>query len=299
MAMHYKRDWKKYNQTLINRGSITFLIDPKVLKSFNLKEKRAGRGRPALFSNPLIHMLLLTKIHYRLTYRSLEGFSKSIFPRLGYDIELPTYSLICKKSPEIGREIPPLPKCKSHIVILDASGLKVYGEGEWMRKIHGKKQTRRWVKLHIAIDQGTQDIVANITTPRNRHDNTQTTPLLDSIKGEIKTLLADGAYDGSRKEFEKRGIRGLIPPPRNARYRFTNGERDQAIAVIRGLGGDKEAKKIWGKLTGYNYRVLVETTFSRIKRLFGDRLFSRKFDNQILENRLRCELINRMNAVAS
>jgi hypothetical protein len=72
--------------------------------------------------------------------------------------------------------------------------------------------------------------------------------------------------------------KALIPPPKNAHYRFTDSERDPAIAAIRGLGGDQEARSVWDKLSGYNRRVLVETAFSRLKRLFGDRLFSQRFE---------------------
>lgn len=293
-----KRNWTQYNQDLVNRGSITFLIDPKVLNSCKNKGKRTGRGRPILFPLELIHILLLTKIHYRLTYRSLEGFSKSIFSLLGHNILLPTYSLICKKASEVHQQIPNLPMAKSHIVILDASGLKVLGEGEWKRKIHGRGRPRKWVKLHIAIDRDTQDILANITTPSNIADITQAEPLLNTIKGKLKKVLADGAYDGARDMFSKRGIQGLVPPPRNAKYRNTDKERDRAILEILGLGGDERARSIWGKLTGYNYRVLVETAFSRMKRLFGERLFSKKFDKQKIENMLRCELLNKFNALS-
>lgn len=294
--MSYKRNWSQYNQNLVNRGSITFLIDPKILKSANAKKNKRGRGRPLLFSEELIHILLLIKIHYKLAYRSLEGFVKSIFPRLGCEWELPTYSLICKKAQTINKKILSFPRSQSHVVILDASGLKVYGEGEWKRKIHGKGRHRKWVKLHIAIDRDTQDILANVTTASEVADITQTKNLLDEVKGDITTFLGDGGYDGARKELARRKIRDLIPPPRNAKYRHTTSERDLAIRAILGLGGDNMARSIWGKLTGYNYRVLVETVFSRIKRLFGERLFSKIFEKQQLENRLRCELINRMNA---
>ena len=180
-------------------------------------------------------------------------------------------------------------------MILDASGLKVYGEGEWKRKIHGRGRPRKWVKLHIAIDKDIQDILANITTTSNTADITQTKPLLDEIRGKTKIVLADGAYDGERKEFEKRGIKGLVPPSRNAKYRKSDNERDRAILEIQGLGGGERARSLWGKLTGYNYRVLAETAFSRMKRLFGERLFSRKFDKQQIENMLRCQLINKIN----
>jgi len=99
---------------------------------------------------------------------------------------------------------------------------------------------------------------------------------------------------GCREVIKKRKAKALIPPPRNARYRGTSSERDQAIAAIRGLGGDKEAKSIWAKLSGYSQRVLVESVFSRKKRVFGEQLFSKRTDKQCVENAARCLLLNEM-----
>jgi len=195
--------------------------------------------------------------------------------------------------------LPKLPKAKSQIVLLDASGMKVYGEGEWKRKIHGFGYHRKWVKLHIAVDPDTQDIVSAVMTPSNVHDGQVTENLLDQIEGKVTEVLADGAYDGSREKIERRGAKAIIPPPRNARYKNTDRDRDKSILEIAGLGKDQLARSIWGKLTGYNRRVLVETAFSRLKRLFGDRLYSQITENQIVENMIRCELINKMNRICA
>jgi hypothetical protein len=181
-------------------------------------------------------------------------------------------------------------------VILDASGAKVCGEGEWKVKIHGQGKPRKWVKLHIAVDAETQEIVAECTTESNVADSSVAKRLLDGVPGKIKSVLADGAYD--RKSVgnvvKSVGAKELIPPPKNARYRRTTGDRDEAIAIIRGFAGDMDARALWGKLTGYNQKVLVETAFSRKKRLFGDRLFSKHFDKQCVENTARCILLNQM-----
>ena len=293
----HKRNWSKYNKTLVQRGSITFLIESNFFSSIKKTHRKKKRGRPQEFHSSLIYILLSCKILYRLSYRALEGFSKSIFPKFGCDINLPTYSLICKKAASV--VLPKFPKSSSHIILIDASGMKVCGEGEWKRKIHGKSKRRKWVKLHIAIDANSQDIVAAEVSESNVHDMQKLESLIDQIEGEIEEVLADGAYDGGRKIIEERGAKGLIPPPRNARYRDGQSFRDQTIKEIKGLGGDELARSIWGKLHGYNMRVLVETAFSRLKRLFGDRLFSKRFDNQLIENMIRCELINRMNRISA
>ena len=153
-----------------------------------------------------------------------------------------------------------------------------------------------WVKVHIAVDADTQEIIAECTTESIVADSTVAKKLLHAIPGKIESVLADGAYDkkSGRSAVQQVGARELIPPPRNARYRRTNSDRDQAIAAIRGLGGDVEARSIWGKLSGYSRRVLVETAFSRKKRLFGEKLFSKSLDKQGTENTARCILLNQM-----
>lgn len=241
-------------------------------------------------------MLLMIKIRFRLAYRALEGFVKSLFRKKEFLI--PTYSLICKRVASLNIKLPTLSCNRGQVVILDASGMKVHGEGEWKVKIHGKSRPRKWIKLHIAVNAETQEIIAEATTASNITDSSMTEQLLDLVPNKIKLVLGDGAYDKKccRDAIRTRKSKALIPPPKNARYCRTNSERDQAIAAIRGLGGGKEARSIWGKLSGYSQRVLVETAFSRLKRLFGDRLFSKSIDKQRVENTARCLLLNLMKA---
>ena len=97
-----------------------------------------------------------------------------------------------------------------------------------------------------------------------------------------------------RDLIRRKGGNGLIPPPSNGVCHGIDLERDEAIKVIRGFDGDKLAKSIWGKLTGYNRRALVETAFSRYKKIFGERAFSRTQERIVLENRLKCVLLNKM-----
>ena len=193
-------------------------------------------------------------------------------------------------------KLPVLQSNRSLIIILDASGAKVYGEGEWKVKIHGRGRPRKWVKVHIAVDAETQEIIAECTTESNVADSTVAKRLLDAVPGKIKSVLADGAYDkkSGRDAVKSVDAKELIPPPRNARYRRTDSDRDQAIAAIRGLRGDLEARSIWGKLSGYSQRSLVETAFSREKRLFSDRMFSKSLHKQGVEHTARCVLLNQM-----
>jgi hypothetical protein len=295
-----KRNWPKYNRELVQRGSLSFFIDPKDLKSLKCKNKKRSNGRPLEFSDPLIQLLFMIKIRFHLPYRSLEGFSKSVFAKMKKWLHLPTYSLICKRVEQLEATLPKLSNRRPCCIIFDASGWKVIGEGEWKVKIHGKSKPRQWIKIHIALDAKTQEIVAEVTTESNIADFRMVAPLLDQMPNSVKKVLGDGAYDRSqsREAIRKKKAKALIPPPRNARIRGSS-ERDHAILEIQGLGGDEIARSIWRKLSGYSRRSLVESAFSSLKRMFGDRLFSKKFKNQRIESRVRCILLNKMRAMAA
>lgn len=288
-----KRNWSKYNKDLVKRGSITFFIDPDALEQ---KVEKNKRGRPRLFSHPMIQLLLVLKIQYRLSYRALEGFSKSVLPLLHLAVVLPTYSLICKRASQLETLLPKLSSRRPKTVLIDASGIKVYGEGEWKVKIHGKTKRRKWIKLHIAIDANTEEIIQLEVSHGHRADCRIGPELIKKLPKSTKTVMGDGGYDTKqcRKAIKDIGAEELIPPRKNARLTKNLERRNNAIFEIKGLGGDQIAREIWGKLTGYSKRVLVETTFSRIKRIYGDRFYSRKSESQKIEGHIKCKMLNQM-----
>lgn len=290
-----KRNWREYNKKLVQRGSLTFLIDPKIMKTLEVKAQKKRKGRPLEFSDQLILLLLMVKIHYKMPYRMLEGFTRFFFEQFK-KMKIPTYSLTCKRAKGLSTKLPRLSSCKPKTVIVDATGIKVQGEGEWKVKIHGKGRPRKWIKLHVAIDERTQEIVGEISTAATVDDGKAFPKVVQQVRGRPKLVIGDGAYDDRdvRELIREKGGKCLIPPPRNAVCHGTDLERDDAIKVIRAFGGDKVAKSIWGKLSGYSRRALVETTFSRYKKMFGERAFSRTEERIVLENRLKCVLLNKM-----
>jgi hypothetical protein len=291
-----KRIWSQYNKSLVQRGSVTFFIDKKTLDSIQNFQAKSTGGRPQEFPLLLIQFLVMLKVQFSLPYRALEGFARSIFEITKRWFRIPTYSLVCKKAKELALSLPKLSSRRPKVVLIDSSGIKVMGEGEWKRKIHGIGRPRKWLKVHIAVDENSQEIVSEILSECWVADSAMVDTLLEATGNSVKTVKADGAYDRKcvRNTTKKRGARLLTPPPRNARIHGIYPDRDTAISIIGGLGGDKVARSLWGKLTGYSYRVLAETAFSRLKRLFGPRLFSRTFDRQRVENRLKCLMLNEM-----
>lgn len=295
-----KRNWQQYNKALVQRGSLTFLIDPKSFKSLFPKAQKR-RGRPLTFSDGLVELLFMVKIHHRLTYRALEGFMRSIFVLMKSSLKIPTYSLICKRAKALSMNLPTLSSRRPSTIIVDSSGIKVLGEGEWKVKVHGKGRPRKWIKLHVAIDAATQEIVAEISTTAPMDDGKVFPDLFRQVSRSVKTVIGDGSYDDQviRDLIRKNGGRALVPPPSNAVCHGKDLDRDRAVLDIRALGGDLIAKSLWGKFSGYSRRALVETTFSRHKKLFGERAFSRTWDRLVLENRLKCVLLNKMTRAAT
>lgn len=294
-----KRNWREYNKSLVERGSLTFLIDPKILKSLEKQglKKKKGRpvGRPLEFSDQFILLCLMIKIHFKMPYRMLEGFTRYLLAKFR-KIKIPTYSLVCKRAPELAYKLPKLSSRRPTTLIIDSTGIKVQGEGEWKVKMHGKERSRKWVKLHVIIDAQTQEIVGEVSTESSVSDGKAFFEIAPQLSFHKKTLIGDGAYDDKeiRNYLKSKGGKALVPPPKHAVCKGQDTERDNSVLNIKMLGGDKIAKSIWGKISGYSQRSLVETIFSRHKRMFGDRAFSKTWPRLVLENRLKCVLLNKM-----
>ena len=297
--MNRKRDWKQYNQSLINRGSLSIWIEDSLSKTWQIQPKI---GRPK-FSSHVIEMGLIIREVYKLTLRTLQGFMSSILELLKLSLDTPHYTLFSKRYVEVASKLPKLSSRRPYDLVIDSSGLKVYGEGEWKVKVHGASKRRKWVKLHIAVDPQSQEIVSAIATNEKTSDNTMFSKLIDAAPRSVKRVAADGAYDcqSCRKYLDDRNIEGLIPPRKNARTapRKELNLRNEAINIIQILGGDEQAVTLWKKISGYSQRSLVETAFSRLKRITGDKLRSRSQERQKLEALLRCHIMNRMTRLYS
>ena len=188
-----------------------------------------------------------------------------------------------------------------HLVV-DSSGLKIFGEGEWKVRQQGWTKRRTWRKLHLGIDADTSEIVAQTLTTASRDDASQVKPMLQQIAGEIATCAGDGAYDRwsvhhllAYPPDQNRPIESVIPPRRNAqarkakrRYRHIEA-RNQRVQAI-----GKKGRKRWGKNSGYHRRSLAETGVFRFKGILSPWLRARSGAGQQIEARIGCSMLNRM-----
>jgi hypothetical protein len=184
------------------------------------------------------------------------------------------------------------PKKVRHLVI-DSTGLKVYGEGEWKVRTHGKQKRRTWLKLHIAVDASTHQVTAALVTDKDLLDRNAVGGLLGQAEAEIEYVCGDGAYDFEQcyRAIKECAAKALIPPRSDAVIRGKSPfeQRDENLRAIRKLG-----RKRWKRESTYHRRSLVETAFFRLKTIFSDRLRARRVETQSTEAMVRCLAMNRM-----
>jgi len=221
MKKKYKvTNWKQYNQALKQRGSLTFWIGNDVEKNWYETNYSGKRGRPLLYSDSCMTILATLRHVFKLALRQLEGFVFSIFSWLGIDLKTPEFSRLSRRMTGALSKIKFPEKEEIGHIVIDSSGIKVYGEKEWLETKKGKKyQRRKWRKIHIGVDEK-GNILDLKMTDHKTNDRQMANPMIETIGPEnINEVLADGGYDGFNiySYLEKNGIITLIPPPPNAK----------------------------------------------------------------------------------
>jgi hypothetical protein len=260
-----------------------------------------------------IETCLKLRLIYHLALRQTQGLVASIFRLLGLnDVPVPHYSTLSRRHDGLpvslrandakpDDEAAQAPQAR-HIVI-DSTGLKVYGEGEWKQRQHGKSKRRTWRKIHLGLDPETGEITATRLTDNSQHDASQVAPLLAETRAQgqaIATVGGDGAYDKWKAyaAIEAAGAQPVIPPQKNAKIKQHGNRkadplpRDEAIRYIR-----RHGRRKWKRVQGYHRRSLAETAMFRFKRIIGRVLRARRLAAQVTEARLGSKILNEMLAL--
>lgn len=292
-------NWSEYNRSLKNRGSITLWLSADAIASWHyhgIKQK----GGQLKYSDQCIEVCCMIRKVYRLPLRQTEGLVKSIIGLMKLEMHVPDYTRICRRSKTLKIKnilIKKIDKGENLHIVMDSTGLKVYGEGEWKVRQHGYSKHRTWRKIHIALNPEDSMIHAAEMTTNGIDDASMVKPVLEKIKGRVKKFGGDGAYDKTKvyDTLEKVKIKPIIPPQKNARIKKHGNckgrtkPRDSAIRYIR-----KHGKKKWKKVHDYHKRSLAETTMFRYKTILGDKLQSRTYERQCVEALLSCKILNKM-----
>lgn len=297
------RNWREYNQALVDRGNVELWVSEEALRAWEeqFKAGKRKRGKPRTYSNIAIETALIIQQVFHLTLRQTEGFLTSILKRIGSTQKAPDYSTI-----SIRGETLPVHVCTRAIqgeslhIVVDSTGAKVYGEGEWKVRQHGWSKHRTWKKLHIGVDEHTGDILIGEVTGNEVADCEVLEPLLDQtpLDAVIGQVSTDGAYDKRMcyAALKKKGIERIaIPPQHNAKiWQHGNTKaqrlaRDQNLRRIRKIG-----RKRWKQEINYHRRSLAETAMFRLKTIFTDKVQARTEANQRVQLLLRCKALNYM-----
>ncbi len=295
-------NWAEYNESLRQRGDLTIWVSEEAQSVWSAP-RRTSRGGQRRYSDLAIETCLTLRTTYRLALRQTQGLMGSIGTLMGLDIRVPDYSTLSRRAngvsiAQVMRQAGSVP---IHLVV-DSTGLKIFGEGEWLAQKHKIKVIRRrWRKLHLGLDLASGAIVCADLTDDDAGDSTALPGLLDQLDAPVTGFLADGAYDGASTRDLLRERYGetldvVIPPPKNAVIRPQSARgptvRDRHIAQIRSNG-----RMAWQAATGYNQRSRIETQIGRWKSVIGPKLKSRSFSRQITEITVGQKVLNTMTAL--
>lgn len=277
------KNWSQYNAALKKRGSLTVWLDEEALAAWYAEGKSPKPGRPLTYSDLAIVCALSIRAVFHLPLRQTEGFLSSLMALSGLDLQVPNYTTLCRRANKLAHFLSVSGDAKH--ILLDSTGLKVFGEGEWKVRQHGCGKRRTWRKLHLAVNPDGHQIIASCLTTNSVHDSEVVSDLLAGQKN-VDAVYADGAYDNRKNHFAIKaiGAKGIIPPRRGAKIQKhgnCSGPRNQRDENIRGVR--KLGRKGWKEASGYHVRSLVETAISRLKTAFGDRLRARKISSQASE----------------
>lgn len=293
-------NWARYTESLRQRGDLTVWVSDEALCLW-VAPRRTSRGGQPKYTDLAITLCLTLRVVYGLPLRQTQGLMRSVAALMGFDIAVPDFSTLSRRSKGLA-----LPSIKSrtktsgpvHLVV-DSTGLKVFGQGEWLENKHKTKARRKgWRKLHLGLDLVSGEIVCSDLTADDIGDPTALPDLLDQIETPVAKFIADGAYDGAptRDLLAERfgeNVEVIIPPPKTAvpspQSVLTPSFRDRHIAEIETKG-----RMAWQKSTGYNKRSRVETQMGRWKAVVGPKLRARHFDNQKTEAMIGVHILNRM-----
>ena len=293
-SLHPISNWSQYNKSLINRGSLTFWVDEEAVNNWFHDTHHGQRGRSQLYTDQAICTTLMLKGIFNLSLRATQGLLDSLFELMNVPLCAPDYSCVSKRARTVKVAYRQPPKGSITDLVIDSTGLKVFGEGEWKVSKHGAEKRRVWRKLHLAVDPVTHDIVAAEVSLENVHDAEVLPTLLNPLRRKLGSVYADGAYDtkASHQLITQKGATACIPPRKNAGLWKKGHPRNDAMLVMR-----KEGLPHWKKLSGYHRRSLAETAMYRFKQLMTEKISLRNYNGQVGEVMAYVRAINKLNAL--
>ncbi len=290
-------NWHDYDASLRQRGSLTVWVTDEAIAAWTA-EPRTTRGGQRTYSALAILTALTLRAVFRLALRQTEGLIGSVIRLLRLDLAVPDHSTLSRRTETL--EVP-RPRSSAgaeplHLLV-DSTGLKLCGAGEWLHEKHGTKVRRSWRKLHLGLDAGTGQIVASLLTSKDVDDGSQVGPLLDQVLDPIASFTRDGAcdQDGVTASVAARDPQAaiIVPPRANAVPSETAEtaptQRDHHLQQIAEHG-----RMAWQKASGYTKRARAKTSMARFKQVIGHGLRSHTDERRAAEVEVAVHVLNRM-----
>jgi hypothetical protein len=292
---HRVTNWAAYEAGLRARGSLTVWFSAEAIEGWRAAPRTTRGGQPS-YSDLAIATALTLRAVFRLALRQTEGLIGSILQLLGLDLAVPDHSTMSRRAETL--ELPRLGGGREPVhLLVDSTGLRLCGPGEWLVEKHGTRRRRSWRKLHLATDADTGRIVAGVLTEHDADDGSQVGPLLEQVDGPVASFTGDGAYDRDdvyANVAARHPDAVVVVPPRASAVPSDAAEtaptqRDRHLQCIAERG-----RMGWQRASGYNWRALVEADVSRWKRVIGDGLRSQTDGRQATEVAISADVLNRM-----
>jgi len=295
-ARYHVKNWRDYDAALRRRGDLTVWVTAEAIEAWT-PANTGRRGRPQRYSEMVVETGLMLRLAFGRPWRQTEGMLASIMRLLGLDLPVPDHTTFSRRSVDLTVAKAMRTATGPVSVVIDSTGLKVFGAGEWQREKHGGNGRRTWRKLHLAVDPETSEILASELTTTEDGDASQVGTLLDQISGPIASVTADGAYDGEpvyRIIAERDPAAAVIIPPRSTAVPSSTAEtaptqRDRHLRMIQERG-----RRGWQKAMNYGRRSLGEVAMMRYKAVIGRRLHARTLPTQRAEAAAGCKVIDIM-----
>src|SRR5947209_8767613 len=184
----------EYDRALQERGSLTLWVTPEAIAAWQAPPT-GQRGRSPFYSNLAIETGYLLRCAFGRPWRQTEGLLRSVMTLLGVSLAIPDHTTFSRRSVSLSPATPLPPTAEPVHVVIDSTGLKVYGAGEWQAEKHGERGRRTWRKLHLAVNPDSSEILASELTNKEVGDLSMVGPLLEQIQSPLLSVMADGAYD--------------------------------------------------------------------------------------------------------
>jgi len=290
-------NWAAYDASLRQRGSLTVWFSEDAIAGWRAEGRTTPGGQPHYSALAILTGLCLRAV-FRLALRQTEGLIGSIIGLLGLDLAIPDHTTLCRRAD--GLDVPrpqSSPGAGGMHLIVDSTGLKFHGPGEWLVEKHGTRTRRSWRTLHIGLDADTGRIVAAELTTNEVDDGSQVGPLLDQVAGAVASFTADGAYDTGAVSAAVAGRHpdaAIIVPPRSTAMPSDTAQTNptQRDRHLQGITNNGRAG--WQKSSGYNKRSRVEAAIGRFKQVIGNGLHSQTDARQNAEIAVAVHVLNRM-----